>query len=286
MATEDALAYCTDQVRRLDRARYQTTLFAPTALRGVVTALFAFDIEIARIRDLVSEPLLGRIRVQWWRDSVGALFDGNVSAAQPVLGAHPVLESLAPLIRAGDLTHGYFEQLLDARESELDIITHNDLASLVAFAEATSGSLTLLVMEALGHRDSLAQDAARRLGTAWGLACLIRAVPREARAGRVTLPLSLLKRLRVESADGNGIRPSHSLNKVVAEIHNTALELIRDARRNIGELPRSARSGLLLATLVTAVLRDIRRAGFDPFSLALAPPPTARLLWAAVSGRI
>ena len=75
MATEDALAYCTDQVRRLDRARYQTTLFAPTALRGVVTALFAFDIEIAKIRDLVSEPLLGRIRVQWWRDSVGALFD-------------------------------------------------------------------------------------------------------------------------------------------------------------------------------------------------------------------
>jgi len=190
------------------------------------------------------------------------------------------------LIRAGGLTHGYFEQLLDAREGELDIITHDDLASLVAFAEATSGSLTLLVMEALGHRDSLAQDVARRLGAAWGLVCLIRAVPYEARAGRVTLPLDLLKRWEIESADGHGIRPSHRLNKVIADIHNTALELIRDARRDMGELPRSARSGLLLATLVTAVLRDIRRAGFDPFGLALAPPPTVRLLWANVSGRI
>lgn len=261
MAADDALAYCADQVRRLDRGRYQTALFAPAAQRGVVNALHAFDMEVARIRDLVSEPLLGRIRLQWWRDSVGALFDGGVSAA------HPVIEALAPSIEAGGLTQDHFVRLLDARERELDSAPPPDMPSLVAFAEATSGSVAMLVMEALGHGAGAAPDVARRLGTAWGLTCIIRGVPREAR-------------------EGHFLERSPNLNEAIEEVHGKALELVADARRDMGGLPRSARSGLLLATLANAALRDIRRAGFDPFGLATAPPPTARLLWAALSGRV
>ena len=280
MAADDALAYCADQVRRLDRARYQAALFAPAARRGAVMALHAFDMEVARIRGLVSEPLLGRIRLQWWRDSVAALFNGGVCAA------HPVIEALAPSIGAGGFTHDHFARLLDARERELDAVAPADLPSLVAFADATSGSLAMLVMEALGHGGGAAPDVARRLGTAWGLARVIRAVAREARAGRVVLPLDLLRRWQVEPREGGGMMPSPHLNKVIEEIHGTALELVEGARQDMGGLPGSARAGLLLATLATAALRDIRRAGFDPFGLATTPPPTARLLWAALSGRI
>ena len=65
---QDAFAYCAELVRGADRDRYLATLFAPAALRGALCALYAFDIEIRRVRELAREPLPGEIRLQWWTD--------------------------------------------------------------------------------------------------------------------------------------------------------------------------------------------------------------------------
>ncbi len=63
-------------VRRHDRDRYQTALFAPSDRREALFALYAFNYEVARVRESVTQPMLGRIRLQWWREVVDAAYAG------------------------------------------------------------------------------------------------------------------------------------------------------------------------------------------------------------------
>src|SRR5271155_1201163 len=90
----DRLSPVAALVRRHDRDRYQTALFAPAARREALFALYAFNYEIARVRESVTERALGHIRLEWWRETVDAAYGGT-----PVR-QHPVAEALAEVIRA------------------------------------------------------------------------------------------------------------------------------------------------------------------------------------------
>ena len=68
MADQDAAAFCADLVRALDFPRYASTLFLPSVHRRPMLAIHAFNVEISRVRDQVSQPLPGQIRLQWWTD--------------------------------------------------------------------------------------------------------------------------------------------------------------------------------------------------------------------------
>ncbi|MDP2732480.1 MAG: squalene/phytoene synthase family protein, partial [Hoeflea sp.] len=72
--------YCANRVRRFDRDRFLTALFCPSDRRADLLALYAFNIEIAGVRETVSEPLLGHIRIQWWRDALDGIYDGDPPA--------------------------------------------------------------------------------------------------------------------------------------------------------------------------------------------------------------
>src|SRR5215471_18639800 len=76
-ARTDRLSPVAALVRRHDRDRFQTVLFAPAARREALFALYAFNYEIARVRETVTEPVLGQIRLQWWRENIAAAFEGG-----------------------------------------------------------------------------------------------------------------------------------------------------------------------------------------------------------------
>ena len=67
-------------LRQHDRDRYLTTLFAPSDRRGALIALYSFNFEVAKTREVVREPLLGRIRLQWWRDAIDEIYCNGRSA--------------------------------------------------------------------------------------------------------------------------------------------------------------------------------------------------------------
>jgi 15-cis-phytoene synthase len=70
-------------VRRHDPDRFLTSLFAPPEKRDALLTLYAFNHELARAREAVSEPPLALIRLQWWREVVEAVtcaFRERVSA--------------------------------------------------------------------------------------------------------------------------------------------------------------------------------------------------------------
>ena len=224
-------------VRRHDRDRFQTALFAPAGRREALFALYAFNYEIARVRETVSEPVLGQIRLQWWRESIAAAFEDG-----PVRG-HIVVEPLTAAIRTHGLTRAHFDRLIDAREGDLDEAPLVSLADLESYAEATSARLVYLALESLGVRDPAAKRAAFHIGIAYALAGLLRAIPYRARIGRPLVP---------------------------AEIAVTASRHLASARAQRRAITRSALPALLPAILAERSLTRLQRVGFDPFDPALA----------------
>ncbi len=92
-AEADRLSPVAALVRHHDRDRFQTVLFAPVARREALFALYAFNYEIARVRERVTQPTLGRIRLEWWRETIAAAFeDGPIRhhiVAEPLTDRHP-----------------------------------------------------------------------------------------------------------------------------------------------------------------------------------------------------
>jgi phytoene synthase len=264
------LSYCAALLRRHDPDRYLTALFAPAALRESLFALYAFNLEIARTREAVREPMIGRIRLQWWRDAIA-----EAAAGRPY--RHEILEPLALVIRERSLTLTWFDRLIEAREEDIEGTMPADLPALMNYAEGSSVALTWLALEILGGdvgRSSAAIDAGRKLGTAWALTGLLRAVPHHARQRLLHLPADLLSRHRVSAEDLLELGRPAGLKDVVREIADEAAAQLNAARKAARGLPRSLLPALLPGTLAGLYLDRLKRAGFDPYkdSIQSAPP--------------
>src|SRR4030095_16474995 len=122
-------AYCLEQVRRFDRDRYLTALFARPQARADLMALYAFNLEVAKTRELVREPMMGLMRQQWWRDCLAKIYAGNERR-------HQVVQPLAAAIRRHRLDRAPFDRLLDAREHDLGETPPADLPALVGYVDA------------------------------------------------------------------------------------------------------------------------------------------------------
>jgi phytoene synthase len=271
-------------VRHHDRDRFQTVLFAPAARREALFALYAFNYEIARVRESVTQPMLGLIRLEWWRENVAAAFGGG-----PVRH-HPIVEPLTTIIRDLRLTRDHFDRLIDARASDLDEEPPARLADLEAYAEAGSASLVYLALEVLGEHGSGLRGAGRHVGIAYAIAGLLRAMPVWARPGW-PIPKDVAERNGIaEQGSVTGYRATPGLRAATAELAAVAsrhLDLGR-ARSHRGELPRSVLPALLPARVAQGWLARLERAGHDAFDPAVgAPDPLQiwRLTLAALRNR-
>lgn len=283
MANRDGdLSYCGQEVRKHDNDRFLAGLFIPAERREAAFALYAFNIEVAKTREVVTEPMIGQMRLQWWRDAVEAAYEGGA------VPQHAVAGPLADAVAAHGLGRGHFERLIDAREADLDDEPPADMAALEAYAEGTSAPLVLLTLETLGVRDAEAAEAGRRVGTAYALAGLLRAVPFHAGRGRVLLPADRLAahggRPR-EILDG---KPGPAVAATVREVAALARRHLDEARALRRAVPKAALPALLPAVLASLHLDVLAREGFDPFAPRVQMPNPFRQLrlgWAALRGR-
>jgi NADH dehydrogenase [ubiquinone] 1 alpha subcomplex assembly factor 6 len=265
-------------VRQHDRDRFQTALFAPADRREALFALYAFNYEIARVREAVREEMLGRIRLQWWREVVEAAYAGRPPRR------YDTVEALSETISRHDLTRADFERLIDAREADLAGTPPPTLAALEDYCEASSGCLVHLAAEALGFRGAVASSVAREVGIAYGLTGLLRAMPYHAAAGRSYLP----DEFAVDPEDYRKRRATPELRGAVAALAAAAEQNLARAHTNRRAIPRAARAALLPATIASRYLKELNRASNDPFVPALlAPDPLQswRLLAASLHGR-
>jgi NADH dehydrogenase [ubiquinone] 1 alpha subcomplex assembly factor 6 len=253
-------------LRRHDRDRFQTALFAPAERREALLTLYAFNYEIARVRETVTEPILGQIRLQWWREVIAAAFSGASPRHQLV--AVP----LTAAIRGFGLTRAHFDRLIDTRERDLVDEPPADLAALEDYAEGTSAPLVQLGLEVLGVRRPDACETARQVGIGYALAGLLRAMPFHARAGRCFIPEEIAGRVALGPGDYAGRRGTPAVRAAVREIAEGALRHLRAARERRVTIPRAGLAAVLPALVADRFLGRLRRADHDPFAPGLAPP--------------
>lgn len=280
MARNDTLSPVGALVRRHDRDRFLTALFAPAERREALFALYAFNFEVAKTREVVTEPMLGRIRLQWWREVIEEIYSGSR------VRAHEVAQPLAEAVRAYGLTREHLERVIDARERDLEDDPPATLAELEAYAEDSSSRLLWLALEALGVRDAAAGEAAREIGIAWALTGLIRAIPHHARCRRLYIPADVAAEAGLTPEQVFALRPSPPLASAAERLAAAALAHLGAGRRR--GAPRAAIPALLPARLAGQYLKRLMRARYDVFSPALMVPDglkTLRLSAAAVTGR-
>jgi phytoene synthase len=192
MQREERSSWLLAETRRCEPDRYLCALLAPPERRDALLALALLHHELARIPDIVSQPMAGMIRLQWWREALDEL-----AAARPAR-RHPVVEALAPPLAAGLVEPEALHGLIDAREAALERLPA-ELGALESYAATTSGALQSVVYGALGGRDPVEARAAALIGTAYGLARLGDALAGEARADETMA--ALLDELRARVAE-------------------------------------------------------------------------------------
>jgi NADH dehydrogenase [ubiquinone] 1 alpha subcomplex assembly factor 6 len=279
MASPSTLA---DFVRRHDRDRFLAALFAPSERRAAVLALYAFNHEIARTREVVTEPLLGRIRLQWWRDAIDEAYAGGA------VRAHEVMTPLAAAIREHGLSRGHFDAMIDAREFDLADAPPATVSALEDYCAETSGRLQSLVLEILETTDDDSARTAREVGIAYALAGLIRAIPFHAQARRHYIPKEIATEVGLDLGTLSDLRPSPALTAAVSSLAERARQHLTDARSRRSRVRNSALPALLPARVAAGYLSDIEAVGgnvFDPRLGARASRTVLRLAWGAATRR-
>ncbi len=160
---KQALENCTILVEREDPDRYLSSLFAPEDLRQSLHALYAFDNEIRLVPDRVTEPLLGEIRLQWWRDAVADIYEKR--EPRP----HDTVIAVAYVIMRYDLPRAEFDALIDARAFDLYDEPMSDLKSFQDYATGTEVSCLSLATKILAPGGEMPEGTLQDLGEAWAL---------------------------------------------------------------------------------------------------------------------
>lgn len=271
-----------EEVRRYDRDRFMTALFAPADRREDLFAVYAFNAEVASIREKVNEPMIGFMRLQWWRDTLDGVYAGREAPA-----GHPVAQALAEAIRRRDLPREPFEAVLIGREQDMDDDPPADREAFLAYARGTGGGIQRLAAHVLAGADGASAEVAEDVGTAWSMVGLLRAAAFHAAQNRVYLPRTEL----AEHGEGPELVvagvPHAAVAAVARRLGEEAARRLSDARRRRRSVPREALPALLPAVLADGYLRRLRRLRWNIFhpDLRMVDPQPIRLTLAAMLRR-
>ncbi|MFD1701393.1 phytoene/squalene synthase family protein [Methylopila henanensis] len=237
-------------VRSADFDRYAAALFAPAEARPHLLALYAFDAELARVRDLVSEPMPGELRLQWWRD---ALADPERADA----ASHPIMRALEAAIRYGGLPRPALEGLIDAHNDGL----YDDPVASVEEMEARFGAtrsavLRLATILLAKGREPGGADAAGYGGVALGVSRLIADIRLRPERLRGMVPADRMAARGVSLADLGERRGGARVAGLVAELVAVGTRRLGEARSAFATVDPEAGAAFLP---LAPVARDLAR---------------------------
>lgn len=269
-------------LRDHDYDRYLAALFAPSSVRNALMALYAFNADVGRIPSAVSEPMLGEIRLQWWRDALANLAVGEVTG-------NPIADALGGAMREHGLPKALLLGVVDARVFDLSGDPMPDMQALKAFLQKTHGTLFSLATKIVTGRKpgEATQRLARDAGFVWGLTELLRKLPVDLAHGRLYLPVT---HFHDAGADPEAlltgraeVRECEALRRLRADSRET-LESVR-AAVNTG--PREAALAFLPCALVPLYLAALEDQAAKPLEIVAdisALKRLSRLTWSALRG--
>jgi phytoene synthase len=273
---QQAFAHCEALVRAADRDRFLATLFAPRERRGAMFALYAFNVEIALIREVVRDPVAGEIRLQWWSDVLAGDGRGEIEA-------HPVASALRASVARYGLPPERLQTTISARRFDLYDEPMATLADLEAYADGASSSLIDLAAQILNGGGAPDIDAlSHHAGCAQAIAGLLKAFPFHAARGQLFLPLELLERHGADREDVRAGRATPQLRAALADLRGSARRHLRRAQELAETASPSEMPALLPVALAGPTLALMERRDYDPFvPIEIAPWRRQWLIWRA-----
>ena len=275
----DTVTFCADLVRNHDFPRYAATLFAPAAERRALLALYAFNVEIVRVRDQVSQPLPGEIRFQWWTDLFSGLVHGSAEG-------NPVAAELLRAIRDFNLPVEPLSLLVDEHQFDLYNDPMPTMTALEGYLAATSSALFALAARIMGEASDASEHLARHAGLAQGMAQVIANLPRDSAHRQLFLPQQFLTGHGCGIEDVFAGKQTPHLNAVLDQLMGEARQHLATASSLLVQVAPPARAAFLPLSQARAELDRLSRPGRNPF----APQPVSRLrtlwtLWRASRSR-
>ena len=257
-------------VRETDRDRYLSVLFAPEDKRGALFALYSFNVEIARVRDLVREPLPGEIRLQWWRDAIL----GETPAA-----GHRTAEALLRAIRDYNLPSAALENMIEARLFDLYDDPMPSRTDLEGYCGETASALIQLAGLSLDRDAALATaDLAGHAGCAQAMAGLLRSLPIHLARGQCFVPRDILSAAGTTPEGFVSEKGGPAAKRAVSAMIALAREHLVKFENGASELPGTLRPAYLPAALAGAYLALLSRVSVDPFRQVPDISPLRRYL--------
>ena len=262
--------FCADLVRIHDFARYASTLFMPAEQRRALWALYAFNVEISRVREQVSQPLPGEIRLQWWTDMLAGAGHGGVEG-------NPVAAELLLAIRNWRLPVERLSRLIDEHQFDLYNDPMPTMAALEGYINQTSSALFSLAARVAGWHSEAIDHLARHAGLAQGMAQVIAALPLDASRRQLFVPQQLLQQHGTAMEEVFAGKQTAKLRTAFDQLIGEAREHLTTAMALMHTVPPDVRPVFLP---LAQVRRDLERmSGADGDLFMQQPASRLRTLW-------
>jgi 15-cis-phytoene synthase len=276
---KDAAAFCADLVRSRDFPRYASTLFVPPEQRRGLLAIYAFNVEISRVREQVSQPLPGEVRLQWWTDMLAGAGHGGIEG-------NPVAAELMLAIRNFRLPVERLSRLIDEHLFDLYNDPMPTKAALDGYINDTSSALFSLAAAIAGWQSPEIEHLARHAGLAQGMVQVITALPLDAARRQLFVPLQVLEDHGSGMEEVFAGKQTAKLRAALDQLIGEAEEHLQTALVLLADAPPELRPVFLPLALVGRDLRRMSRADTDLFApVAVSRLRTLWTLWRAVRSR-
>lgn len=265
MNLQEISTYCADYIRREDKDRYVLSLFAPSEHRAALWALFAFNAEIAKTREVVTETSLGLMRLLWWREGVQEIYQGACRD-------HPVLLGLKEAIERYDLPLKLFEDMTYGREFDLEDVVPGNIDGLFNYCDFTHTPLLKLCDQIVGMEEEL---SLKKLAIRYSIAGILRSFVAHAHQHRCYLPQDLMEEANLAEAQMYELKNLEGLEKIAQKL----LETLPDAPEFDAKFFKAYNG------LASIYLKHIKGVKFDLLDYRLTLPPLLKelRLWKAAT---
>jgi 15-cis-phytoene synthase len=267
-------------VKSRDRERYWSALFAPEPHRPALLALYAFDAELSHIAGVVREPMVGQIRLQWWRDAIELAAPGTKTG-------NPVADALAAAILEHNLPKARLIGVVDGRIPEVLGDPPADMQALRLSLRERDGAIFELAALILGDSSEAAKKGAEHAGLAWGLTQRLRTIPLQASRRRLLLPPSYFEGRGADLAALYAGDATPAIGAALADLRGEANRALRGFRELVPELNPNAWPAFLPLALVKPYLKAMAVSPLDPLQNVVTVNPVRRFwrIWRAARGR-
>ncbi|CDH59283.1 nadh dehydrogenase complex assembly factor 6 [Lichtheimia corymbifera JMRC:FSU:9682] len=253
-----AIKYCTDSVRQRDYEGYLCVPFYPSHLRNVQYALRAFNVELASIRENVSNPTAGKMRMQFWSDTINNIYKGNPPQ-------QPIALAVAAALKECHLSRMWFKRIITERATNLEDHQFMTIKDMESYSENTASALLYLQLESLGIKDVNADHAISHVGKMIGISTFLRALPFHLSHKRLVLPAEITAKYNISQEDLFRHGHAEGLEDAIFEVATAANDHLLTARSMLKSVPSEAFPVLLSAVPSARFLEKLESTNFNIF---------------------